>query len=122
MSAALKQAPIGRAEFVRGQVLMFTQYAIAELSIDHFRNFAQSCEKLAHHASRIMTAHLGDDVNALTDHAARVRTLSAHVVLLRDGLVPALEIDWDNQNLRQQAAYSMGLIRAECAAMENIIV
>lgn len=65
---------------------------------------------------RIRDDKLGEAV--LVRHAARMRTIGANIVLLRDGVVPALKIDSDNPKLRSVLLNCKALLWAEQQVMK----
>lgn len=108
----------GRLDHVCKSTHIWALTMIDKLSIEHVETFAKTAEKLAHDRSREYTQGIKDDEMALTEHAALMRTTSAKIVLLRDGIVPAWKIDKESPNLRQLAVETMGWIHADCQAME----
>ncbi|OGG55248.1 hypothetical protein A3D62_01540 [Candidatus Kaiserbacteria bacterium RIFCSPHIGHO2_02_FULL_49_11] len=106
-----------RIAYVARSASAFAAMMLNNLTIEELEAFANHAEVTAHEKSREMTEALGDDEMALTSHAAHMRSLAAKIVLLRDGLVPALKIDKDNSSLRNDAVRAMGYIRAEFEAM-----
>ncbi len=119
MPARTATAPVmSRLVYVAQNTKVWLSVMENEISIEELEVFAKGAEETAHEKSREMTEHIKDDVDWLTDHANLMRTLSAKIVLLRDGLIPALKIDSDNRLLRIDAVGAMGWIRADFEAME----
>lgn len=122
MSAQSEVVPLSRVKFVQDRQRFYGHMAHEVTSAD-LERFAKEAEEVAHGQSREMTDYLkAENVGALTTHAAHVRTLSAHIILLRDGLVPALRIDSDNPTIRNQAVSVMFYIKAEFDAMTLLII
>ena len=114
-------APISRAQYVAMSANIFSMAAASELTLKDLEEFANGAEETASERDREVTEYLIDDEHALTNHAAHIRTLVAKIVFLRDGLVPALKIDWHNPTFRMLAVQSMGYIRAEFEAMTLLL-
>lgn len=121
MSAKAATAPMSRIDYVALNTKLWVEMTLDVLSMDDLETFAKNAETRAHEKSRAMTAELKDDIESLTTHAAYMRTLSAKIVLLRDGLIPALKIDKDNPILRRDAVAAMGWIRADFEAMDCLM-
>lgn len=117
MNAQHSTSPTSRVEFVATGSRLFLESMINKITFEGLKEFADGAEALASERSHEMDEYLAGDMDALTNHAAYVRTLAGKIVLLRDGLVPALEIDRNNLVLRIQAISAMSYIRAECEAM-----
>lgn len=123
MPATSEQAATrSRDDHILLNTKIWVEMTIDELTIEQIEEFAQGAEEHAHTASHEMTKFINekhsDDRDWLTSHADHVRRLSAKIVLLRDGLVPALKIDKENPVLRLEAVRTMGYIRADIEAME----
>ena len=118
MVAQPATAPMSRIVYVAQNTAIWIQVMENELTVEELDAFANGAEQTAHEKSREMQKLIKDDANWLTSHAACMRTTSAKIVLLRDGLVPALKIDKDNPRLRLEAVAAMGYIRADFEAME----
>ena len=88
--------------------------------IELLEDFAKKAEDLAHTKSRELQAHLSKAGRDLTNHAAHMRSVAAHIVLLRDGLVPAIKIDKDNEMHRANALASMTFLLAQFQAMDIV--
>jgi hypothetical protein len=123
MSAhALKESP-SRDQIVTEQTKSFAQLMQDEFSgptgIERLELFAKDAERIAHKHSKDATAAVKDDEDRLTRHADYMRTVSAHIVLLRDGLVPALKIYPESPTFRTQAIWTLSFIKAHFFAMET---
>lgn len=94
--------------------------------IEQLETYANHAKQLLNDASREMQDFIKEkfenDTDLLTKHADRMRTAGANVLLLRDGLVPALKVDKDNPKFRALALQTFGYIRAEVEATKNIII
>lgn len=109
-----------RLDYVSVNTRLWISLTHKVLKIEEIERFAATAEEIAHERSRELTDFIkeqGGDLEWLTDHAACMRTLSAKIVLLRGGLVPALKIDKDNPVLRMDAVGAMGYIRSDLEAM-----
>ena len=106
-----------RAEYVSQSSHLFCVALMNEISVEDLKDFVSGAEEIAHERDREVTAQFKGDLEALTNHAAHMRTVAAKIIHLRDGLVPALEIDRNNPVLRGLAVQSMGYLRAEFEAM-----
>ena len=77
-------------------------------------------------ASREMQAFIkskfNNDEDLLTKHADRMRTAGANIILLKDGLVPALKVDPTNPKFRILALQIFGYLRAEIEATKHLMM
>lgn len=117
MDARSTTALMSRAQYVVVSTDLFMEALANKLSLKDLEEFANGAEKMVREMDHEMTEYLMGDEDALTNHAVHVRILAGKIVLLRDGLVPALRIDQNNPVIRMFAIRSMGYIRAECEAM-----
>jgi hypothetical protein len=120
MIGAVKRPP-SRDEFVSQSTEVFARIMVGELSgaegLKRLEKFAKDAENMASHLSQGATQEVMGDENKLTEHANYMRSISAHIILLRDGLLPALKI-YESQAMRSQAIWTMSYIRSHCQAME----
>lgn len=111
-------APMSRLLYVAQATDIWIRTMENMLSIANLEAFAKNAEAVAHEKSREYTKHCKRDEMLLTSHADMMRKTSAKIVLLRDGLIPALKIDRDNVQLRMDAVSAMGWIHADFVAMD----
>jgi hypothetical protein len=107
-----------RAQFVADTSTLFVQAMHSTITFQQLKEFADNAEELCQEEEPEYLRYLKNDEQALTNHASHMRTVVAKIVLLRDGLVPALEIDRNNPVLRLEALRNMAYIRAETEAMK----
>lgn len=111
-----------REEIVASQMRVFRDLLHSEFQgtegIKLLEAFAGSAEDIAHRHSRQAQEALKEDEGRLSNHANHMRAVSAYIVLLRGGQVPALKIHPDSHEIREQAIWSMNFIRAHFFAME----
>ena len=123
MSAQAEPVPLHRVKFVQDRQRFYLEGIGGEITFHDLAEFSAAAEEMAHESSREMTDYVKDKgTDALTTHAAHVRTLSANIVLLRDGLVPALRIDAGNPVLRKQAVSIFCYIKSEFDAMKLFVL
>lgn len=97
--------------------------------IKDFEAFARGIEGRAREASREYTTFLNDrfkdDVGkreqALTSHADHARSILSNIAQFKVH-VASLKIAPDNRPKRLEAGRIMGYLRAQCEAMENLII
>lgn len=94
--------------------------------ITQLDNYANNAKQLLKDASREMQDFIKkkfeNDETLLTKHAARMRTAGANILLLKQGVVPALKIDQDNPKFRMIGLQIFGYVRAEIEATANLII
>lgn len=74
----------------------------------YVKTYLQAAKDASDFLGKKGTAAYVNDETALTNHAATMRTIGAYLTLLEGGLIPALEIDGENPNLRTWAAQTVG--------------
>ena len=123
MPTQVHAAPPSRDQIVKEQTKFFMETMKDEFEgregLARLEAFAQDADRIAHLHSQEATAVVKDDEDRLTRHADYMRNVSAHIVLLRDGLVPALKIYPDSPTMRLQAVGVMAFIKAHFFAMES---
>ncbi len=107
-----------RAWFVVNSSGHFVDTFQSAITFEDLRDFADNAEAICREEEGQYLRYFADNEQALINHAAHMRTVAGKVVLLRDGLIPALEIDRDNSVLRLEALRNMAYIRAEAEAMK----
>ena len=110
-----------RVQYVAMSANLFLVAMAGVLTIEDLEDFSNAAEANVEEKDREMFDYIKDDLTALTNHASSMRTVVAKIVLLREGLIPALKIDRNNLVLRLQAVQAMGFIRAECEAMTCLL-
>lgn len=82
-------------------------------------DFAKHAESRARALSREYSRVFVGNEAVLTKHANHSRTISANILLLRDGYVPAIKIDLDNTRMRTEACRIMAYLYIQFQAMES---
>ncbi len=90
-----------------------------ELTVADFEKFAATAQDMIRGKSREFVEHFKDDLSAMTNHAAHVRSVLKKIKELQEEYLPALKAG--NSSMRVFATQAMGFIRAEGEAMENLI-
>lgn len=120
MSTEASRSGISRARFVLEASQVFVTAMGPTLKLADLENFAQKVEARAHAASAQATRELmAGTEGQLTEHAANVRSISAHIMLLKNGCVPALKIDKDSPTIFIMAVEAMAYLNSSLQAMEN---
>ncbi len=109
---------LNRAQFVVSASHAFFVTMQGAMGLSEIEDFAQKVEARAHAASQNATKEIGGDERRLTDHAANMRSISAHIIFLRDGCVPALKIDKESPTIRSHAISAVAYIHASLQALE----
>ena len=109
---------VTRAWFVANSSGHFVDALHSVITFEQLKEFADNAEAICQKEEGEYLRYLAGDEQALTNHAANMRTVAGKIILLRDGLVPALEIDRNNPVLRREALRNMAYIRAESEAMK----
>ncbi len=108
-------------EMVQNDFFSDPKVGISKLAV-----YADNAEQLLKDASREMQDFIKEkfenDETLLTAHAARMRSAGANILLLKQGVVPALKIDHDNPKFRAIGLQIFGYIRAEIEATKNFIM
>jgi hypothetical protein len=107
-----------RTWFVANSSGHFVVALYSVITFEQLKGFADNAEAICQKEEKGYLRYFGGNERALINHAAHMRTVAAKIVLLRDGLVPALEIDRNNPVLRFEALRNMAYIRAESEAMK----
>ena len=107
-----------RTQFVITQASEFVRIISNTLGLEQLTKFANNAEETATALDIEMCKYLINDNDNLVRHAIHMQTLGAKIILLRNGIIPALEINSENITLRILAIQSMGYIWAEFKAME----
>jgi hypothetical protein len=107
-----------RAWFVINSSAHFVEALHSEITFEQLKDFADSAEVICQNEEPEYLRYFSDNEQALVNHASHMRTVAGKIILLRDGLVPALEIDRGNPVLRREALRNMAYIRAEAEAMK----
>mgnify|MGYP001578486279 CR=1 FL=1 len=110
----------GRAQFVASSSGCFLLAMSDKLTLQDLTDFANNAETHALEAEKEMVEYFCGNNNEwdLHVHAGHMRTVAAKIILLRNGLIPALNVDRNNPILWMQAVHAMGYIDAEIKATE----
>jgi hypothetical protein len=110
-----------RAWFVVNSSGHFVDALQSAITFEQLKEFADNAEAICQAEEGEYLRYFGSNEQALINHATHMRTVAGKIVLLRDGLVPALEIDRNNPVLRLEALRNMAYIRAESEAMKSFL-
>ena len=113
--------PMSREQFVLTSTTQFVEVFDKEITIDLLRDFADNVMENIKDAEKEYISHYMTDSGVLVRHAVHMATVAGKIINLRDGIIPALEIDKNNIFLRRQAVWFVGYLYSQMQAMQALM-
>lgn len=111
-----------RSMFVLKEAAMYQEmFSDGTMSYEDLQKFAEGIEGQITVAAQRYEKHYKDDREVLLNHATHAKSIAAHIILLKGGYVPALNLVREDSFLYLEAIRIFAYLRAQQLALEGFM-